>query len=84
MDAGAPSHDVLANDIHNAAKPPHVVEPVKADVAGGGAGAILFVVLAMLAAGVVTLFVRTPKPEETPVAEPQADVAEIFPITRAS
>ena len=81
VDAGAPSHDVLANDIRNAAKPPapRVVEPVKADVAGGnsgGAGAILFVVLAMLAAGVVTLFVRTPKPEEPP--------AEIFPITRAS
>ena len=78
VDAGAPSHDVLANDIRNAAKPPvaHVVEPVKADVGGGGAGAILFVVLAMLAAGVVTLFVRTPKPEEPP--------AEVFPITRAS
>ena len=80
VDAGAPSHDVLANDIHNAAKPPVAVapvEPVKADVAAGSGGAtILFVVLAMLAAGVVTLFVRTPKPEEPP--------AEIFPITRAS
>jgi len=67
-------NDALANDIRNAAAPPVAAvnapqpPPVQADMAAsGGRATILFVVLSVIAVGLVTLFVRTPGVDE---AEP--------------
>jgi hypothetical protein len=90
-----PIPDALASDLRNAAKPPAAIpvpapEPVRAQLAddGGGSGTLLFMILGLLAAGVISLFVRMPledEPEERADEEPVYE-AEVYELkqTRAS